>query len=640
AKENFDRVAASAAQIRSVLAKDPGILVELKRWIAKEATDNGQIVEDSMLADDAVFDRLDRDVAFRSMATRLVQRYGYLMPAPNPDSTMGKEQELILKERARRIVQIESQEDSELTRPSKNDHTYAERTTECAETNGGEGCLQRRNSGPRRDTSVPNNNNNEIPQPPANLQEFPEAVPQQRGAQIIQTAEVNPDLGMNPGTVTRRAGPDSYLNPEGLSGEGSINGAPPRGSAGLGGGTPQIFGSNAAPNLGSTGAPSAKGEDVVSRRNRGWWERESRNEEEFAPPTMVRSANPFSDVPSLYEMYMQAAPQQKLQRFGLDVFRNDSRLTDAVPMDLPVGPDYVVGPGDGLAVDIWGGISQRLTRVVDRAGRIALPEAGPILVSGKTLGEVQSAVQQALRSEFLGVSADVSLARLRTVRIYVVGDVKDPGAYDISSLSTPLNAIYAAGGVTARGSLRSLKHFHGKTLVQEVDAYDLLLHGVQTDLKHLENGDSLLVSPLGPEVTVDGMVRRPSNYELNDEKNLADVVELAGGILPTGTMSHIEVQRIEAHQKRTMVSFDVAPTENKESITAKLREFQIADGDQVHVFPIANYNEDAIFLQGHVIRSGRYSYTKGMKLTDLVASYKDLLPEPAGHYADRITIHR
>ena len=116
---------------------------------------------------------------------------------------------------------------------------------------------------------------------------------------------------------------------------------------------------------------------------------------------------------------------------------------------LPVGPDYVVGPGDGLAIDLWGGFSQRFTRTVDREGRIALPEAGPLLVSGRTLGDVQQAVQQALRSQFQDASADVSLSRLRTVRIYVVGEVAEPGAYDISSLSTPLNALFAAGGVTA-----------------------------------------------------------------------------------------------------------------------------------------------------------------------------------------------
>src|ERR1035441_7934809 len=120
AKDNLNRVAASAVQIRAVLAKDAGLLVELKRWIAKEATDNGQVVEDSKLLDEAIFDRLNRDVAFRAVATRLLQRYGYLMPSPNPDSSYGKEEDILLKERARRLVQIESQEDTEALQPKKN----------------------------------------------------------------------------------------------------------------------------------------------------------------------------------------------------------------------------------------------------------------------------------------------------------------------------------------------------------------------------------------------------------------------------------------------------------------------------------------------------------------------------------------
>src|SRR5215471_7431661 len=130
AQENFSRVAASAIQIRQVLLKDAGLLVELKRWVAKEATDNGQVVEDSMLVDQAIFDRLDRDVAFRSVATRLLQRYGYLRPSPNPDSNLAKEEDLVLKERARRLVQIEEQEDSESLQPKKNDQEL-ERTNAC-----------------------------------------------------------------------------------------------------------------------------------------------------------------------------------------------------------------------------------------------------------------------------------------------------------------------------------------------------------------------------------------------------------------------------------------------------------------------------------------------------------------------------
>ncbi len=120
--------------------------------------------------------------------------------------------------------------------------------------------------------------------------------------------------------------------------------------------------------------------------------------------------------------------------------------------------------------------------MVDREGRVALPEAGAVQVTGRSLGEVQQLVQSVLRGEFRDVHADVSLARLRTVRVYVVGDVLRPGAYDVSSLSTPLNALYQAGGPTSRGSLRILRLYRGPQLVGEIDLYDLLLHGVRSSL--------------------------------------------------------------------------------------------------------------------------------------------------------------
>src|SRR5215467_13106836 len=363
-------------------------------------------------------------------------------------------------------------------------------------------------------------------------------------------------------------------------------------------------------------------------------------EEDVTPVKMSHRANPYADIPSLYDMYVQASVRQRpTERFGLDVFRNTANDPEELPMDLPVGPDYVVGPGDSLEIDLWGGVSQRLFRVVDREGRVSLPEAGPLLVSGRNLGDVQQTVQQALRTQFRDISADVSVSKLRTVRVYVVGDVAQPGAYDISSLSTPLNALFAAGGITPRGSLRKLKHLRGKQLVEEVDAYDLLLHGVRSDLRRLENGDTLLVPPMGPQVTIDGMVRRPAIYELSGEKSLAEILELAGGILPTATLRHIEVQRVEAHEKRSMLSLNLSPTGDSDAVKKQLDSFEIHDGDEVHIFPIASYNEDAIYVQGHILRPGRYSYKPGMKLSDLIASYKDLLPEPAPHYAEIVRLN-
>jgi len=363
----------------------------------------------------------------------------------------------------------------------------------------------------------------------------------------------------------------------------------------------------------------------------------SPNQTLLHPVEMTRAPNPYNDIPSLYDMYLQATPHPSTPtRFGMDVFTNGTRDPQLIPMDLPAGPDYVVGPGDGLAIDLWGGVSQRLYRTVDREGRVSLPEVGPLLVSGKSLADVQQSFQQVLRTQFRDVSADISLARLRTIRVYVVGDVTNPGAYDISSLSTPLNALFVAGGPTARGSLRIVKHFRGSQLVQDVDLYDLLLHGVKSDIQRLDNGDTVLVPPIGPQVTVEGMVRRPAIYELKDEKYLASLLDLAGGLLPTAALQHIEVQRTVAHEKKTMVSLDIPDGEAASEATQKLASFEIHDGDQIRLFPIATYNQNAVYLEGHVLRPGRYSYHANMRVTDLISSYKDLLPEPAGSYAEII----
>jgi protein involved in polysaccharide export with SLBB domain len=364
------------------------------------------------------------------------------------------------------------------------------------------------------------------------------------------------------------------------------------------------------------------------------------NQALLQPATMVRKPNPYNDIPSLYDMYMQATPRPATaRRFGMDVFENNSQNPYAIPMDLPAGPDYVVGPGDGLAIDLWGGVSRRIYRSVDREGRISLPEVGPLLVSGKSLAEVQQSLQQVLRTQFRNISADVSLSRLRTVRIYVVGDVANPGAYDVSSLSTPLNALFIAGGPTPQGSLRIVRHLRGNELVQNVDLYDLLLHGVKSDIQRLQDGDSVLVPPIGPQVTVEGMVRRPAIYELKDEESLSSALELAGGLLPTATLRHIEVQRIVAHEKQTMLSLDIPASDDNAEATKKLDAFQIQDGDRIRVFPISQGDEDAVYLEGHVIRPGRYSYHDDMRVTDLIPSFKDLLPEPSTQYAEIIRLN-
>lgn len=567
--DNLGHVAATAEQILEVLNKDAGLMVEFKRLLAEDAGNGGQILEEEDLKEGAINERLRQELRTRVLATRLLQRYGYLLPKINPDSELAAEHTLAMRER---VAQVERTADRDKPSP---------------QTVVNVAPVQGRSSAPI--TSVDN-----VPDiaPPDLVPDPTEAGVHLSQASLRQTkTEANSPLADPSVSATSFETPTEPVD--------------------------------------LPASPASRPASHVAGMSAA----------DFEPMRMERRPNPYADVPSLYDLYMQAASvNRKMERFGLDIFRNRAANPAILPMDLPVGPDYVVGPGDSLSINLWGGVSQRLLRTVDREGRLVLPEAGPLLVSGRTLGDLQQEVQSVLRTQFRDVSADVSLLRLRSVRVYVVGDVAEPGAYDISSLSTPLNALFAAGGVTPRGSLRRIQHYRGRQLVQEVDAYDLLLHGIRGDLKRLESGDSLLIPPLGPVVTVDGMVRRAALYELREEKNLEEALDLAGGILPAAALRHIEVQRLVAHEKRTMLSLEIGETSDAQALRAELQKFAIQDGDEIHIFPIAPYNESAIYLQGHVLRPGRYSYHEGMKLTDVVSSYKDLLPEPAGGYAEIIRI--
>jgi len=629
AADNLDRVAATAEQISEVLNRDPGLMVELKRMLAQDAGASGQLLEESDLSDAAIAERLREELRTRVLATRLLQRYGYLLPKLNPDSDLAQEQKLFLQERAQQLVR--AGERNYEPGDSSAERTAACRSNEQSDCEWPDGAAQQiRGRQNERGT-------NKLPagQEPQDDENAPSARPENSNSPSLQRTEATEQ---GSGEIMQAS-----TSQMGAGGNSSPNRGATRGSAE--GSFPAMLGANDDPWGRSNVGERAGSAGVVPASSRDFDHHNSGREvtevsfADLEPVRMVHRASPYAEAPSLYDLYVQAAaPTQQTTRFGMEVFRHRSVNADALPMDLPVGADYVLGPGDSLSIELWGGVSQRLFRTVDREGRLLLPEAGPLLVSGKSLGEVQDAVQRLLRTEFRNVSADVSLLKLRTVRVYVVGEVASPGAYDVSSLSTPLNALFAGGGITARGSLRRLEHYRGQQLLEEVDAYDLLLHGVRRGVQRLENGDSLRVPPVGASVTVEGMVRRPALYELRGEKNLNEVLELAGGILPAAALHHIEVQRLDAHEKRTMLSLDIGESSDKEALRAAFEKFTVQDGEEIHIFPIAPYNTNAVYLEGHVLRPGRYSYREGMKLSDLIRSYSDLLPEPSERYGEVIRI--
>jgi protein involved in polysaccharide export with SLBB domain len=476
AADNLDRVAATAEQISEVLNRDPGLMVELKRMLAQDAGASGQLLEESDLSDAAIAERLREELRTRVLATRLLQRYGYLLPKLNPDSDLAQEQKLFLQERAQQLVR--AGERNYEPGDSSAERTAACRSNEQSDCEWPDGAAhQIRGRQNERGT-------NKLPagQEPQDDENAPSARPENSNSPSLQRTEATEQ---GSGEIMQAS-----TSQMGAGGNSSPNRGATRGSAE--GSFPAMLGANDDPWGRSNVGERAGSAGVVPASSRDFDHHNSGREvtevsfADLEPVRMVHRASPYAEAPSLYDLYVQAAaPTQQTTRFGMEVFRHRSVNADALPMDLPVGADYVLGPGDSLSIELWGGVSQRLFRTVDREGRLLLPEAGPLLVSGKSLGEVQDAVQRLLRTEFRNVSADVSLLKLRTVRVYVVGEVASPGAYDVSSLSTPLNALFAGGGITARGSLRRLEHYRGQQLLEEVDAYDLLLHGVRRGVQRL-----------------------------------------------------------------------------------------------------------------------------------------------------------
>lgn len=619
-----------------LLQQEPGLFLEVKKVLVRKAFAQGRVVAPKELTDEAIFRLVRDDEETRAVITHEIVDRGYVRAKPT-----------------REELARELEEEQRLERAQEGERTYSEAQEGMGAGGGAYGGRAPQNQqqqSPQSPQGVPPSG---TPQPSA-----PQAPMTDQRRALLQASIAEPTDQDSDGLPFDAVTGGQQLNQNDMQqlAAAYTGNQLPAGN----GGQPDVNKLAAAFGNGSGAAqqkkPQSQEERYYQESPLSQSPREAklettypgstpldrqprRRERSQDQPALLHRANPYADVPSLYDLYAQYSQRPTtLKRFGLDIFENGTGNVDQLPMDLPAGPEYVLGSGDGLNIDLWGSVSQRLHRVVDREGRLSLPEIGTIPVAGHTLGDVQRIVQSALRSQFRELEADVSLDKLRSLRVYVVGDVLRPGAYDVSSLSTPLNALYQAGGPTSRGSMRVIKHYRGNQLVEDVDLYDLLLHGVQSGMQRLESGDTLLVPPIGQEITVEGMVRRPGIYELAGEKSLAHVLELAGGVLASGTLRHIDVDRVQAHENRSMLRVDLPENNDKANITEALEQFSVQDGDKIKISPILPFSDKTVYLDGHVFRPGKYAYREGMKITDLLHSYSDLLPEPYKQHAEIIRL--
>ncbi len=339
-----------------------------------------------------------------------------------------------------------------------------------------------------------------------------------------------------------------------------------------------------------------------------------------------------SAVEQLLSGRMPAEVSTDLKQFGYEVFHRPVS-TFAPVTNVPVGPDYVIGPGDSFTVTLWGRVDAQFTLRVDRSGQVVLPEVGALKVWGMTFVELESYLQRELSRKYTDFKMAVSMDRLRTITVYVVGEAGAPGSYTVSSLSTVIGGLFAAGGPSKNGSLRNVTLRRMGSEPAQIDLYDFLLGGDKSSDVRLQNGDTVFIPLIGPVVAVAGNVKRPAIYEMAEAMTLEEVLDLAGGVTFAGWLQRVQVERVENHQRRIVADFDLSANDTSGGGVRPL-DTVVRDGDVVRVFAVTGQEQNVVFLEGHVVRAGKYEWKPGMHLRDVLSSYNVLLPQPHTDYGE------
>lgn len=321
-------------------------------------------------------------------------------------------------------------------------------------------------------------------------------------------------------------------------------------------------------------------------------------------------------------------PLGELRQFGYSFFRRPAS-TFAPVDDVPVGPDYVLGPGDDLVIHTWGAPEQVwpadgvLVRTVDRNGQIYLPRVGVVRVWGLSFSEVDRLVRERLAQYFRGLRTSVTLGRLRTIRVNVVGQVQQPGTYTVSSLSTLTNALAIAGGPSRVGSLRQIRLLRNSHVVGELDFYDYLLRGDRSRDFRLESGDTIFVPPLGPVAGVAGEVLQPAIYELRGPTRIADLITMAGGPTPRAYLKAVQLIRAQPSAERVAVDLDLTRwfLHGDERVNPELQ-----NGDLVRIYPSDPRIYNVVTVTGAVKYPRDYEYRRGLRISELLPPER-VLPE-------------
>src|SRR5438309_9595527 len=316
-----------------------------------------------------------------------------------------------------------------------------------------------------------------------------------------------------------------------------------------------------------------------------------------------------------FQHFVMQSIGRDLPMFGANLFRTVP--STFAPVDnVPVAADYVVGPGDEIQIRAWGQIDVDYNAMVERDGTISVPKVGVINVAGIKASDLPAFLKTVFGRTFRNFQLTATLGKLRSIQIFVVGQAKRPGTYTVSSLSTLVTAVFAAGGPSSKGSMRNLQLKRGNQVAAEFDLYDLLLSGDKSRDAKLLPGDVIYIPPVGPLVAVTGSVNVPAVYELRQSTVLFDLIRWAGGLATTAAGQKATVERIEDHKARKGEEFPLDMGGASRSVR---------DGDLVTVYSLVPRFDNAVALRGDIAQPGRFPWREGMRVRDLIPDREALL---------------
>ncbi len=311
-----------------------------------------------------------------------------------------------------------------------------------------------------------------------------------------------------------------------------------------------------------------------------------------------------------------------LKQFGLDLFERKN-LDNRNNVNIPAPADYVVGPGDEVFVQLFGKDNMQHVLTVSREGMLSFPRIGSIAVTGMRFDQLQKDLQKRIKAQFIGVDSYITLGELRSVSVFVSGEVNQPGSYLITALSTVTQALVQTKGIKKNGSLRNIQIKRKGKLVKKIDLYDLLLNGDSSNDIRLQAGDVIHVPIVKNSVSVMGEVRRPAIYELTGTESIEEVITIAGGMLPTADSRDIKITRFISGKQLAVK--DIQAAERLSSIAA-------IPGDIIKIGKLKQPKENSIKLVGHVLKPDIFQWREGIRLTDIISSIDMLKTNADANY--------